>query len=206
MEATATARVLWAPGPQVTPLAFKLAPRSGVLTTVALVVGGAALVAILAQISIKLPFTPVPITGQTLGVLLVGTSLGLVAGAASLTLYVLAGIVGAPVYADHSSGFHVLQSATGGYLVGFIAAAALTGLLAQKGWDRQTSSSIGGMLCGNVVIYVFGVLWLRHVLHVSLEKSLEYGVYPFIIGDLIKIYFAAFAFAAAWKLSENRTR
>lgn len=183
------------------PLGLALIRRNDRLATLALVIGGAVLVAVCAQISIPLPFTPVPITGQTFAVVLVGASLGMVAGAASLSLYLLAGIVGAPVYADHSSGFDVLRSATGGYLVGFIVAAALTGFLAQRKWDRVVPSAIGEMLCGNVVIYLFGLAWLAHVLHTNLDKTLEYGLYPFIVGDLLKLYLAALLVPTAWKLT-----
>ncbi len=168
--------------------------------TAAAVVAGAALIAACAQISIPLGFTPVPLTGQTFAVLLVGASLGSVAGGASALLYVLAGALGAPVYADHAHGWHILNTATGGYLVGFVLAAALTGALAERRWDRRFSSSIGAMLTGNVVIYACGVAWLAHELHVNTAKALEYGLYPFVPGDLLKLYLAAALLPTAWKL------
>jgi biotin transport system substrate-specific component len=189
------------------PLGFTLIRGTGRHATLTLVVAGAVFVALAAQITVPLPFTPVPVTGQTFGVLLVGASLGTLAGAASLTLYVLAGAIGAPVYADHSSGLDVLRSPTGGYLIGFIAAAALTGFLAQKRWDRVLSSAIGAMLCGNVIIYACGLPWLAHVLHTNLDKTLEYGFYPFIIGDTLKLYLAAALLPATWRIaSERRVR
>lgn len=178
-------------------------PRQTSLVRAALVLGGAALVAIAAQISIPLPFTPVPITGQTFAVVLVGASLGSLLGATSLTVYVVAGMVGAPVYADGASGADVLSSPTGGYLVGFVAAAALTGWLAQKRWDRTLSSSISAMLCGNVLIYACGLVWLQHELGTSAQKTLELGLYPFVIGDLVKIYLAAVLLPAAWRLARR---
>jgi biotin transport system substrate-specific component len=168
--------------------------------TAAAVVAGAALIAACAQISIPLGFTPVPLTGQTFAVLLVGASLGSVAGGASALLYVLVGAVGAPVYAGHAHGWHVLNSATGGYLVGFVLAAALTGALAERRWDRRFSSSIGAMLTGNVVIYVCGVAWLAHELHVNTVTALQDGLYPFVPGDLLKLYLAAALLPTAWKL------
>ena len=166
-------------------------PRATPAVDVALVFGGAALIALAAQISIPLPFTPVPITGQTLAVALTAASLGLWTGAASSILYVAAGLVGLPVYADGDSGWHVVSGASGGYLVGFIACALLIGWCGDRGWTASFSSTVGAMLLGETVIYVCGVLWLRHVLHTPLEKTLELGLYPFVVGDLLKVYGAA---------------
>jgi biotin transport system substrate-specific component len=175
-------------------------PRGGVLSRVVAIAFGAGLVAAAAQVSIPLPFTPVPITGQTFAVLLVGSSLGPIDGAASLGLYLLAGIAGAPVYADGANGWDVVSGATGGYLVGFIAAAALTGGLAKFSWDRRFASSVASMLSGNVVIYLFGLSWLAIKLHTGLEKTLELGLYPFVVGDLLKLYLAAALLPTAWRL------
>jgi biotin transport system substrate-specific component len=174
-------------------------PRPSILTDVALVLAGTALVSLSAQISVKLPFTPVPITGQTFAVCLVGASLGAIRGVASLTLYFLIGILGLPVYAHHSSGWDVITSASGGYIVGFVAAAAVTGVLAEHRWDRRFSSAVGAMLTGNVVIYLVGLPWLAVVLNTNLEKTLEYGLYPFVPGDLFKLYCAAALLPAAWR-------
>jgi biotin transport system substrate-specific component len=174
-------------------------PRPSLLTDALLVVSGTALVALCAQISVKLPFTPVPITGQTFAVCLVGASLGAIRGVASLSLYFLIGILGAPVYAHHDSGWNVITSASGGYIVGFVAAAAVTGALAEHGWDRRFSSAVGAMLTGNVVIYLVGLPWLAVVLNTNLEKTLEYGLYPFVPGDLFKLYCAAALLPAAWR-------
>jgi biotin transport system substrate-specific component len=174
-------------------------PRPTLLTDALLVVSGTALVALCAQISVKLPFTPVPITGQTFAVCLVGASLGAVRGAASLTLYFLIGVVGAPVYAHHDSGWDVITGASGGYIVGFVAAAAVTGVLAEHRWDRKFSSAVGAMLTGNVVIYLVGLPWLAVVLNTNLEDTLESGLYPFVPGDLFKLYCAAALLPAAWR-------
>jgi len=181
-----------------------LVGRSSRTRTVAVVIGGAALIAACAQISIPLGFTPVPITGQTFAVLLVGAGLGTSAGTASTLLYVVAGIAGAPVYAHQEHGWHVFAGSNGGYLVGFVVAAALTGFLAERRWDRRFSSSIGALLTGNVVIYLFGVTWLQHHLNISYAKALEYGLYPFVPGDTIKLYLAAGALPIAWKLAGRR--
>jgi biotin transport system substrate-specific component len=175
-------------------------PHANLITDALLVLAGTALVAAAAQISVKLPFTPVPITGQTFAILLVGASLGCVLGTASAMLYLWLGVAGAPIYAHHDSGWSVITSASGGYIVGFVLAAALTGFLAERRWDRRLSSSIGLMLTGNVVIYLVGLPWLAVVLNTNLEKTLEYGLYPFIPGDTFKLYLAAAALPGAWKL------
>src|SRR6476659_9291671 len=165
-----------------------------------LIAGGAGLVALAAQVSIHLGFTPVPITGQTFAVLLVGATLGTVRGTTTLLLYLLVGIAGAPIYAHHDHGWAVVTSASGGYLVGFVLAAALTGFLAERRWDRRLSSAIGLMLTGNVVIYLVALPWLAIVLNTNLEKTLEYGLYPFIPGDTFKLYLAAAALPTAWRV------
>jgi biotin transport system substrate-specific component len=178
-------------------------PRSSLATDVLLVLAGTAFVSLCAPISIHLGFTPVPITGQTFAVLLVAAAYGTVRGTASLLLYLLIGIAGAPVYAEQGHGWEVFSGATGGYIVGFVVAAALTGYLAERGWDRRFSTSVTVMLTGNVVIYVFGLLWLHHSLGVNWPKALEYGLYPFVPGDIFKLYLAALALPGAWKLVER---
>src|SRR2546426_403618 len=182
------------------PLRLAAFPRAGVLTDVALVVLGAAFIAGSAQVSISLPFTPVPITGQTFSVLLVGASLGAARGGASALLYVLLGIAGAPVYASGDHGWAVITGASGGYLVSYPFVSALTGWLAERRWDRRFSSAVGAMLTGNVVIYLFGLPWLAVVLNTGLQRTLELGLYPFVPGDTFKLYIAALALPGAWKL------
>jgi biotin transport system substrate-specific component len=177
--------------------------RTGVWVDVALVAGGALLTAAAAQISIPLPFTPVPITGQTFAVLLVGAALGPWHGASSLALYVLIGGLGLPFYAAGTGGWEHISGATGGYLLSYPIAAWVTGALATRGWDKKIGSSIGAMLTGNVIIYAFGLPWLSSVLNLSLQKTLELGLYPFIPGDTLKLYLAALAFPGAWKLLDR---
>src|SRR5437773_918167 len=186
--------------PDAATLRLAFFPRSGLVTDVLLVVGGAGFVALAAQISIKLPFTPVPITGQTFAVVLVGASLGAVRGTSSLMLYLLLGIAGAPIYAHHASGWSVITGASGGYIVGFVLAAAVTGYLAERDWDRHVSSAIAAMLTGNVIIYLVGLPWLAVVLNTNLEQTLEDGLYPFVPGDTFKLYLAAAALPGAWRL------
>jgi biotin transport system substrate-specific component len=185
---------------QAPTLRLAVLPRGGLLTDALLVCAGAGLIAASAQISIKLPFTPVPITGQTFSVLLVGASLGVARGGASALLYVLLGLV-FPVYAPHTGhGWATITSASGGYLVSYPFVAALTGYLAEKRWDRKFSSAVGAMLTGNVVIYLFGLPWLAVVLNTNLEKTLELGLYPFVPGDTFKLYLAAALLPGAWRL------
>jgi biotin transport system substrate-specific component len=186
--------------PQAATLRLAVFPRSGLLVDVLLVVAGAGLVALCAQIEIPLGFTPVPISGQTFAVLLVGASLGPLLGASSLLLYFCVGLIGAPVYSGGDGGWEIVHGATGGYLVGFIAAAALTGWLAQRRWDRHFNSAVAAMLSGSVVIYLFGLPWLAKEIGTGLEGTLEAGLYPFVIGDLIKLYLAGMLLPGAWKL------
>ena len=181
-------------------------PRAGAAADALLVVAGAALVALAAQVSIALPFTPVPITGQTFAVLLVGASLGAARGFASLALYLAVGLLGAPVYQDQNHGWDYFVGATGGYLIGFLLAAAVTGYLAERRWDRRLSSAIAAMLTGNVVVYLVGLLWLAAELGTSLERTLELGLYPFVVGDVLKLYRAGALLAAAWRFVERSRR
>lgn len=167
------------------------------------IVAGSLIVAGLAQISITLHFTPVPITGQTLGVLLVGGSLGALRGGAALTLYMIEGGIGLPFFAGGTHGWSILTvsklGASGGYLIGFIAAALVVGYLAERGWDRKLGSSIGAMLIGEVLIYGAGLPWLSASLHISANTAYTYGLYPFIIGDAIKLGLAAGVLPTAWR-------
>lgn len=190
---------------------------AGLALDAALVLAGSLLVAGLAQVSIRLPFTPVPITGQTLGVLLVGGALGWTRGGLALALYLAEGAIGLPFYAEGRSGLEILgvASATGGYLWGFLLAATLVGWLANRGWDRSWRSALGAMLLGEIVIYAVGVPWLVQALDVPLVEAasactpqtlagcdaLELGLYPFVIGDTLKLLLAAGLLPAAWRLT-----
>src|SRR5487761_53425 len=181
-------------------------PGAGLVTDAVLIALGAGLLAGSAQLSLALPFTPVPITGQTFAVLLVGASLGTVRGATSALLYLLLGVAGAPVYAHGAEGFAVITGASGGYLVSYPFASALTGWLAERRWDRRFSSAVGAMLTGNVLIYLVGLPWLAVVLHTGLEKTFELGLYPFVPGDTLKLYLAAGLLPTAWRLVGRSTR
>jgi len=176
-------------------LADRVFPRT-LLMDVVLVVAGAALVTVLAQVAI--PLWPVPITGQTLAVLLVGSTLGWVRGAISMVLYALLGLVGLPVFSDGTHGATVLFGATGGYIVGFIVSAALVGWLAERQWDRKILKAVVTFVAGSVVVFAIGLPWLAVVLHTDLPTTLQYGLYPFIIGGIIKAAIAAGLLPLAW--------
>ena len=186
--------------PDAATLRLAVFPHSRLLTNVLLVLGGAGFVALCAQIEIHLGFTPVPITLQTFAVLLVGAGLGALMGTASLALYLLVGMMGAPVYAGGEGGWEWVKGATGGYLVGFVVAAGVVGLLAEKRLDRRVSTAVTALLTGNVIVYLFGLAWLAHVGGYSWQKTLELGLYPFVVGDLLKLYLAGALLPAAWRL------
>lgn len=163
-----------------------------------LIVLGSLLLAALAQVEILLPFTPVPITGQTFGVLLVGALLGSKRGAASMILYLTEGALGLPFFAGGASGLGILTGATAGYLVGFIGAAYVVGRLAERGLERSVGTSIIPFLVGTVIIYVCGVAWLS-ILVGGLGKAIELGMLPFLVGDAVKLVLASLVLPAAWK-------
>jgi biotin transport system substrate-specific component len=167
-----------------------------------LVALGVTLIGLSAQFSIHLPHTPVPITGQTFAVLLVGGAYGAIRGFATMAAYLVVGGLGYGVFAQHASGWDVLKfsSATGGYLVGMLVAAGLVGWLADRGWDRRATRSLPTMILGNIVIYAFGATWLAHALGVGAQQAWDLGVKDFLIGDAIKIVLAAGLLPAAWKL------
>jgi biotin transport system substrate-specific component len=166
-----------------------------------LVVGAAGFIGLLAQISIHLSFTPVPITGQTLGVLLAGTALGWRRAGAALLLYAVAGVAGVPWFADHTSGY---ASASFGYIIGFFAAAVLCGYLAERGADRSVLRSVPAMLAAEVVVYAFGLTWLAIDLHLGASATIADGLTPFLAGDAIKAALAAGLLPAAWWLAGRR--
>lgn len=168
----------------------------------AILVGGAVLLtALAAQVVIPLWFTPVPLTGQTFAVLLTSAALGLRLGVMSQGLYVLIGALGLPVYADWEGGWHAATGATGGYLIGFVLAAALIGYLAERRQDRSLLTCVPAMLAGTVVIYASGVTWLSIYLGVSLTKGVELGLTPFLAGDVVKLLAAGALVPALWRLT-----
>ncbi len=182
-----------------TVIAHRVLPRSWVVSAI-LVLTAAAITALAAQVRMPLPFTPVPITGQTFAVLLTGAALGWKLGAAGQLLYVVVGALGAPVFTDGSGGVEVISGATGGYLIGFIFAAALVGRLAERRQDRTFPTMFTAFILGSAVIYVFGVAGLVSATGWPLAEAIEKGVVPFLLGDIIKAAAAGLLLPGAWKL------
>lgn len=168
----------------------------GLPMDIALIAAGAGLTAIAAQVSI--PIWPVPITGQTLAVLLVGSTLGALRGTLSMVLYAVLGIVGLPVFSDATHGISVILGPTGGYILGFIIAAALTGWLAQRAWDHRIVGATLSFLAGTVVTFAVGLPWLAMTLHLNLEQTLQAGLYPFLLGGAVKALLAAAIIRFSW--------
>jgi biotin transport system substrate-specific component len=172
------------------------------LRHVILIASGAAVMALSAQIVI--PTVPVPFTGQTLGVLLVGGALGLRRGGTALLLYLAIGAIGAPIYAGGDSGLGVLGSFTGGYLIGFVVAAAIVGRLAELGWDRRLPGAFVAMLIGTAVIYAIGVPWLKFTTGMPWSLAVSEGMTQFLAWDLAKATIAAAVFPLAWWMIGRR--
>ncbi|MFE7857022.1 biotin transporter BioY [Streptomyces sp. NPDC057403] len=167
---------------------------------VALVVGGAVLTGLAAQISVPVPHSPVPVTGQTFAALLVGTSLGASRGLASLVLYALAGLAGVPWFAGGTSGVSV----SFGYILGMLLASAAVGALARRGTDRSVWRMAGTMLLGEALIYAVGVPYLAYAAGLSASAAVAAGLTPFLIGDALKAALAMGLMPAAWKLVGRR--
>jgi len=178
-----------------------------------LVVLGALLIALTANVVFPIPGTPVPVTGQTFGVLVVGSALGFRRGIMAAALYLVLGVVGLPVYAGHASGMDTFGSLeggihlapTGGYLVGFAVAAGLVGRLAELGWDRTPGGAVAAMTLGTLAIYAVGVPWLAVSLEVPLGEAVMLGVAPFLLGDILKVVLSAGTLRASWWLIDRRS-
>ena len=191
-------------------MADAVLPRGSGWARDALLIGGfAALVGVLAQVAIPLPFTPVPITGQTLGVLLTGVLLGSRRGGLAMVAYLGQGLLGLPVFAGGASawtpsaaGVPYIVGPTAGYLVGFVAAALVVGALAERGWDRRIGSPVTMMAIGNLAIYLFGLAWLGQ--YVGYERALGLGLAPYLAGDGLKILLAAAVLPGGWRLLRAR--
>lgn len=165
---------------------------------IVLIITGALLIYLSSRISIPVPGSPIPITGQTFGVLLVGGALGFRRGIAAVALYALLGVIGLPVFAEGRSGLEVVLGARFGYVIGFLLAAGLVGRLAELGWDRNLLGALGAMAIGNALIYTVGLPWLAVVTGRGATAAIEVGFLPFVIGDVLKLVLAAVLFPAAW--------
>jgi biotin transport system substrate-specific component len=178
-------------------------PRSTVLTQGLFVVGGIGFIALLAQISIPVPGSPVPVTGQTLAVLLIGTTYGARLGFITFASYLLAGIAGAPIFAHSATsanhGIARVTGATGGYLVGMLVASWLLGYLADRKADQKFKTSFPALLLGDVVIFAFGLTWLHASLDMTWAQTFKAGFTPFIIGEALKIAITATSLPLVWR-------
>jgi len=171
---------------------------------ISLIIGFSLLISLCAQIAFLLPFSPVPITLQTLGVILTGAVLGSKRGSLAVIAYLAEGASGLPFFAAGTSGINHLIGFTGGYLLAFPIAAYITGFLCEHEFDRSFKTSIIAMLPGTLIIYLLGVSWLAYTLHLSPQTAISTGMLPFIPGDILKIIFATLLLPTAWKLTKNK--
>ena len=184
-------------------IAARLSPTT---RAVVLVAAGVALTALSAQLQFKVPGNPVPFTGQTAAVLLTGAALGSRLGTLSMLLYVLLGAIGLPIYSAGDSGFDQLFGVTGGYLVGFVVAAAVVGWLAERGWDRTLPRAVLLMILGNLLIYAIGVPVLAIVYPMPAADALQFGALNFVASDALKIAVAAGLLPLAWSIVGRGSR
>jgi biotin transporter BioY len=170
-------------------------PERSLVGDAGLVIAFSLFTGLMAHIAIPLPFTPVPITGQTFAVLLCGALLGARLGTASMLAYIAEGMIGLPVFAVAPGSFSY------GYLAGFVAAAFVVGWFADRSWTRDLPRTVVAMIAGEVAIYFFGLLWLAHLVPPS--QVLAFGLFPFLIGDAIKLAAATAVLPAGWRLSRG---
>jgi biotin transport system substrate-specific component len=170
---------------------------------VALVLGGAALTGLAAQLAVPVPGSPVPVTGQTFAALLVGVGLGARRGLASMALYAVAGVLGVPWFSGGQAGAGFVSF---GYVLGMVLAAGVVGALARRGGDRGVLRTAGTMAVGTAVIYAVGVPYLAVAAHMSVSQAVAAGLVPFLLGDALKAVLAMGALPAAWRLAGRRDR
>jgi biotin transport system substrate-specific component len=183
-------------------------PRSTALTHATFIVGGTLFIAALAQIAIPVPGSPVPVTGQTLAVYLIGTTYGARLGFATFSTYLLAGIAGAPVFAPAATqGLARLTGATGGYLIGMLMAVLILGALADRKADQKFKTSFPALIFGSVIVFAFGLIWLNVSLNLTWAQTISAGLTPFIFGEVIKIAITATSLPLIWrKISKKLSR
>ena len=181
-----------------------LITRSTVTTKIALVVGGVTFLWVMDQISVPVPVSPVPVTGQTLGALLLGSAYGASLGFTTFASYLIVGFLGAPVFASGAHGLSRITGATGGYLVGMLIASLITGYLAGRKWDQKVLTVIPTMLIGDVIIFTAGLFWLHHSIHANWATTFKLGLTPFVLGEVIKIAIASTAMPTLWRFVPKR--
>jgi biotin transport system substrate-specific component len=174
-------------------------PRSSALTQALFVMGGVGFITVMAQVAIPVPGSPVPVTGQTLAVLLIGTTYGARLGLVTFATYLLAGVAGAPIFAGSTHGIEKVIGATGGYLVGMLIASFLLGYLADRKADQKFKTSFPALLLGDAVIFFFGLTWLHFSLDLSWSATIAAGLTPFIFGEALKIAITATSLPLVWR-------
>jgi biotin transport system substrate-specific component len=178
-------------------------PRSTALTHALFIVGGVAFISAMAQVSVPVPGSPVPVTGQTLAALLVGTTYGARLAVTTFATYILAGVAGAPIFAPSATsanhGLDRLMGATGGYLFGMLAASLLLGYLADRKADQKFVTSFPALILGEITIFGLGLLWLRNSLDLSWSATLSAGFTPFILGEILKIAIVGTSLPLIWR-------
>ena len=190
---------------EVSTLKSAFIARSTAVTQLSLVLGGTIFLSVMAQIAFPIPGSPVPVTGQTLGVLLLGTAYGAGLGFSTMAFYLLIGILGAPVFAPgESQGLERVICATGGYLVGMLFASLIIGALAGRKWDQKIRTVITTMLIGSTIVFTFGLIWLQQFSGQSWSWVLEKGLLPFLPGEILKIAIASTALPALWRFISKR--
>ena len=188
----------------VTPLRTALIPRASAISNAVLVVSGVLGLAALAQIAIPVPGSPVPVTGQTLGVLILGTTYGSTLGFTTFAIYLLAGIAGAPVFANGAHGLDRIVGATGGYLIGMLVATLILGQLARFRLDQNFLTALPSMLIGTVITFAFGLVWLHQFTGQSWGWTISAGLTPFLIGEVLKIAIAGTSLPIIWRVVNRK--
>lgn len=189
---------------QVSTLKSAFITRSTVASQISLILTGTVFLAVMAQIAFPIPGSPVPFTGQTLGVLLLGTAYGAGLGASTVAFYLLMGMAGAPIFSSGTSGIERIVGPTGGYLVGMFISSLVLGALAGRKWDQKIKTVIPTMIIGNLIIFAIGLLWLNQYTGQSWLWTFEKGFTPFIFGEIIKIAIASTALPTVWKYVAKR--
>ena len=181
-----------------------LFPKSTLLTNGALAIGGVTFLALMAQLALPIPGSPVPVTGQTLGALLIGASYGRALGATTFALYLGIGIAGAPVFSQQGHGLAKLVGPTGGYLIGMFLATIALSFLASKKWDQKIHTAIISMAIGQLLIFIPGLIWLQQATGKDWSWTINAGLTPFIVGEILKLAIAATALPVLWRVVDKR--
>lgn len=169
-------------------LTKQLIKSRSLIANIVIALSGSILLALLARLSIPVPFSPIPITGQTIGILFLGALLGSRIGTLTVIMYIFEGLIGLPVFAGGTMGFLYLLGPTGGYLIGFIPAVYLVGYLSERNWTNNFTSAFLTMIIGTSVIFIFGISWLA--VTAGFETALAIGLYPYLPGAAVKIILA----------------